>query len=70
MLIHTIAFDNRKWTPTTARKWLKDHNEVAIKPVHKTLNWLRYRLRDPAMFKRFVTKAYPDSGINIIFGIQ
>lgn len=68
MLIHTIAFDNKKWTPTAARKWLSDHNEKAIKPVHKTTNWLRYRIRDPNIFKSFVTKKY-DNGINIIFGI-
>lgn len=69
MLIHTIAFDKDKWTTDTARKWLKDHNYTPIKRVHKTENWLRYRIRDPAMFKSFITKK-ENNGINIIFGIE
>lgn len=69
MLIHTIAFDKDKWTCDSARKWLKENNYKAIKPVHKTANYLRYRLRDPELFKSFVTKKIEDKGINIIFGI-
>lgn len=70
MLIHTIAFNKNIWSCNEARKWLNDHNEKAIKPVHKTANYLRYRLFPPEMFKSFVTKSYPNKGINIIFGIE
>lgn len=69
MLVHTIAFDKDKWNTIQARAWLKKHRYVPIKHVHRTENYLRYRLRDPELFSSFVTKSIPESGINIIFGI-
>jgi hypothetical protein len=68
MEIHTIAFNKDKWTRSKAAIWLRRHNEIPIKPVHETTNYYRYRIRDPTLFRQFVTKKYPE-GINIIFGI-
>lgn len=69
MLVHTIAFDKNKWTTDEARAWLRSHKYKPIKNVHKTTNYLRYRIRDPELFSSFVTKSIPESGINIILGI-
>lgn len=68
MLIHTIAFNKDVWTTTSARRWLRNHNEKPIKQVHETAHYYRYRIRPPAMFNSFITKKYPDHGINIILG--
>lgn len=68
MLVHSIIFDNKLFTANSARSWLKIHNYKPIKHVDKTLNYLRYRIRDPAMFKSFVTKEITP-GIKIVFGI-
>jgi hypothetical protein len=68
--IHTIAFmtNERPWTPTLARKWLKLHGLVPIKKMRIEGNQLRYRIRDPELFKSFITKKTND-GINLIIGI-
>jgi len=65
--IHTIYFDKNKWTTTTARNWLKTHDQKPIKKVHITPNELRYRLVDPKKFSRFITKKTKD-GINFVIG--
>lgn len=66
--IHTIVFSKKYWTPKTATEWLKKHNFKPIKRVHKTLNTYRYRLKDPKLFRTFMTKT-TDLGINIVIGI-
>ena len=67
--IHTIYFMRPKWTTTKAREWLKNHNYIPIKRVHKMGNELRYRIRDPAQFKTFRTKKLKDD-IYIVFGLK
>ena len=69
MEVHTIAFNIDKWDTQKARKWLKKYNYKPIKNVHRTSNFLRYRIRHPDEFSSFVTKSYPEHGINIILGI-
>ena len=66
--IHTVVFLKKYWTPKTAKEWLKAHDLKPIKKVHKTLNTYRYRLRDPKLFRRFITKK-TNLGINIVIGI-
>lgn len=68
MLVHSIIFDNKLFSPTTARKWLTEHDYKPIKHVDKTSNYLRYRIRDPKLFKSFVTKEVTH-GIKFVFGI-
>lgn len=47
MPVHAVLFDNGIYTADKAREWLKEHNYVPIKRVHKTENYLRYRLITP-----------------------
>jgi len=68
--IHTVAFMTNEvsWTPELARKWLKLHNLKPIKKMRKELHQLRYRIRDPALFKSFITKKIKKDGINLVIG--
>jgi len=45
--IQAILFKKDKFTADKARKFLKKHNYKPIKRVHKTDNYLRYRIRRP-----------------------
>lgn len=45
--IQAVLFDTDNYTSSKARKWLKDHNFEPIKRVHKTENYLRYRIVEP-----------------------
>ena len=65
--IHSVVFNDKFWTSANARSWLKQHNLIPIKRVHHTENTLRYRIRDPRLFKRFSTKVLPNH-INIVLG--
>ena len=65
--IHSVVFDDKVWTSTNARLWLKQHNLKAIKRVDKTENTLRYRIKDPKLFKRFTTQVLPNH-INLVLG--
>jgi len=65
--IHSVLFDKTKYTPTQALKWLKDHNLKNIKPVHETINYYRYRIIDPDVFRSFITKKLKN-GIELIIG--
>jgi hypothetical protein len=67
--VHSILFDNKLYTPTTARAWLKEHNFKAIKPAHKTTDNLRYRIQDPSKYKSFITKHVSD-GITFVIGFK
>lgn len=69
VLVHSILFNNKVYTTTTARKWLKEHNYSPIKRVDVTTNYLRYRIRDPKEFKSFVTKEITND-ITFVFGIS
>ena len=70
--IHSVDFRQNYTTPQ-ARKWLKKHNLQPIKRVHITkkagvITSLRYRIKDPALFKSFITKKVDNGNINIILG--
>lgn len=54
--IQAVVFDNKKWSTTTARAWLKKHKLNSIKRVDKKGNQLRYRIQSPRKFKTFITK--------------
>jgi len=45
--IQAILFEKDKFTADKARKFLKKHKYRPIKRVHKTENYLRYRLVKP-----------------------
>ena len=66
--IQAIIFKNDRFTSKQARDYLKKHKLKPIKRVHKTDNFLRYRLRDPADFKRFRT--IKRDGFDLIIGFN
>ena len=45
--IQAILFEKDKFDTKTARQFLKKHDYKPIKRVHKTTNYLRYRIRRP-----------------------
>lgn len=66
--IQSVMFKRTKFSAEKARKFLKDHGWKPIKRVHKTKNYLRYRLRDPKKFKRFGCKPILKGDIQLLFG--
>ena len=45
MSIQAVLFGISDWSTSEARKMLKNHNITPIKNVHKTTNFLRYRIK-------------------------
>jgi len=58
LVMQNLMFEKAKWTPATARAWLKKHNYKPIKRVDAKKDYLHYRLKDPDEFiaKSFRTK--------------
>lgn len=68
--IQAVIFKrNGYWNPTKARKWLAKHGMHAIKRVHTTEQFYRYRLMNPNDFKRMRTKKEPHD-IELIIGFK
>ena len=73
--IHSIVFYRPKWNLTTSKRWIKEHNLKPIKKVHITksvdgkITQYRYRIKNPNLFKKFITKKTNDN-INIIIGFK
>lgn len=70
--IHSVDFRQNYTTPQ-ARQWLKKHNLQPIKRVHITkkdnvITSRRYRIKDPELFKSFITKKIDNGNINLILG--
>ena len=59
--IQSILFKNKSYNTTNARQWLGKHQFDPIKPVHKTKNYLRYRLRKPNKNYRYFIKTITPS---------
>lgn len=68
--IHSVLFDNTKWTMTEARYWLKQSKLKPIKRVHITDKYYRYRIHDPRIYKRFITKKITKQGLIFIIGFK
>lgn len=74
-IVFLIRPIGKRWNATKARLWLKAHNLKAIKKVDIVKvkgkpSQLRYRIRDPAKYKKFVTHPTETDNINIILGIK
>ena len=67
-VVQSVLFDRTKYDATEARTFLKRHRFNPIKRVHKTKNYLRYRLRDPDSFDRFATKTIVKKRIHLVIG--
>jgi hypothetical protein len=66
--IHSVLFDKNYYDEKLAKTWLKIEGLHPIKKVHITENFLRYRIRDPNLFKRFITKEIPKDHVKLIIG--
>lgn len=66
--IQAVIFNIDMWTTDKARKWLKEHDLIPIKRVHKTARFLRYRIMEPT-FNHYKTKIL-DNGIEIVYGFD
>ena len=53
MTIQAVLFDRGVWDTKHARAFLARHGMRPIKPVHKTDNYLRYRLLEPVHGARY-----------------
>lgn len=67
--IQSVVFDKKKWTPSMARRWLKSKSLPRIKRAHSTNKKYRYRVKDPARFRRFISKK-TTKGITLIIGYE
>ncbi len=67
MEIQSVIFPKKKYSATKAKQWLKKKKLKPIKKVDKTINFLRYRIRQPK-YKKYITKKIPN-GISLILGI-
>lgn len=65
--IQAILFDDSLYDTKKALQWLRKHNYTPIKRVHRTNNYLRYRLVEPNDTDRYRTKKITD-GIKFIIG--
>lgn len=65
--IQSIIFDKKLWTPEQALEWIVTHRFRTKKIVDITDRKIRFRIRDPKQFKRFITKTVND-GIQFIIG--
>ena len=66
MSIQAILFPIKRFTSTQARRYLKKHNHKQIKHVHKTKNFLRYRLIEPHKNDKYISKKMPSGVIYVI----
>lgn len=67
--IHSVLFPKATWSIAKSKKWLKDNSIKPIKSARETINFYRYRIRDPKLFDGFITKKL-NNGIELIIGIN
>lgn len=65
--LQSIIFDKKSWTPKRALNWVISHNYRPKKMVDVTDRKIRFRLREPKQFRRFITKDI-GNGIKFIIG--
>jgi len=66
---HSVLFPLAAFTAAQSRDWLARHNLVPVKMARRTANFRRYRIEDPANFRRFFTKRLA-GGVEIVFGVR
>lgn len=66
--LQSILFKRSIWTEKEAKIWLKKYNKIPIKDVHKTKNFLRYRLSilDKNHSYRIIQIGKPEKGIEAV----
>jgi hypothetical protein len=67
--IQSILFDRNIWSIPNAYSWLVEHSIKPLKKPHLTEKYIRYRIRLPTKYKRFITrKTY--NGISLVLGFK
>jgi hypothetical protein len=64
-MIQAVLFSRNNFNTRRARQWLRQHNLVPIKRVHKTPGYLRYRIMEPDSAASYSTKKVKE-GIKIV----
>lgn len=67
--IQSVSFPVGSFTPGRAREWLRRNKLKPIKRVDKTKTKLRYRIENPQMFDKFITKIAKE-GVELIIGFS
>jgi hypothetical protein len=65
--IQAVIFKKNNYTPTKARSWLDKNKIPRKKKVHKTKNYLRYRVEDPKKYSKYATKSI-NKNVKLILG--
>lgn len=66
MSIQAVLFKRIQWDPQSARQWLKQHGLQPIKHVHPTEHFLRYRIEQPRVTKKYYSKVMANGIILVI----
>jgi hypothetical protein len=66
-MIQAVIFNKALFTQSQCRLFLDQHHLHAIKPVHITKNYLRYRIEEP-IFKHYNTTGSTTPGVFFING--
>lgn len=66
--IQSVLFDKNYWKIFDSINWLHSHHIYPIKSPHITENFIRFRVRTPEKYKRFITKKLPKSHIDLVIG--
>lgn len=65
--LQAVLFNKKDWNAELAKIWLNKHHYVPIKMPHFTKHLIRFRLKDPKIFKRFITRKL-GYGIELVIG--
>lgn len=78
--LHSVVFKdmpNNTWTTKEAKAWLKHYKlkpikRVDIVKVDGVISQRRYRIKDPKLYKSFITKPVLSNGkhINLVIGFK
>ena len=68
--VQAVIFKNSVYTPKEAEQWLKKNKFHPIKAVHKTKNYLRYRIEEPDNFHIFRLKSIEHNNIKMVMGYE
>jgi len=69
MAIISILFDKTKFTTKKARKYLSDNNLKAIKKVHISDRYYRYRINTPIKGRKYATWSMATPGVKYIVSL-
>lgn len=68
--IQNVAFNKDHYNLKSSLLLLIDYGETPIKKPHVTENWIRYRIKEPSLFKKnsFRSKKIYNDNIIITYG--